>query len=538
MEAHPLPARTEPAAALRLTGLSWERIQLLLELDGAVPPLQLRQVEGSGRMAATRQWVEGGRTFARFNIFQGPNKQPLDLGRWTLVDEADRQVRLDPAPELAARPGGATAERDFNLPRNSYHATATVTGTPGTLSLDTSLGVAINTRRRTPRYVIGWAFRRLRWLTWRVGFRVFRRLVSRRRPVVLFVTRLNSRLGGNLKAVHDRMLQRGMDRDHEIVAIVKPAVDRPFTWRERFRLFVSLARADVIFLDDSFYPIYSLSFPGNVRIVQLWHASGAFKTVGYSRFAATGMPPFNPYGPTHKNTTHVIVSSEFDVPFYAEALGVPEASVHPTGIPRMDRFFDPATRDAALAAAREAIPQIAGHKVWLFAPTFRGDTVATSSYDVDRIDVATLHRVAVEKDAVVLFKMHPFVRDRVAIPPAFADRLIEASEVAMDVNDLLFSVDLLITDYSSIVFEYSVLDRPMLFFAYDLDEYGSERDFYVPFAEFVPGRIVRTFPELVDAIEREDFEFEKVAPFARRHFAHLDGSSTDRVIDMALGPGH
>jgi CDP-ribitol ribitolphosphotransferase len=102
-----------------------------------------------------------------------------------------------------------------------------------------------------------------------------------------------------------------------------------------------------------------------------------------------------------------------------------------------------------------------------------------------------------------------------------------------------FAVDLLVTDYSSIVFEYSTLRRPMLFFAYDLDEYVATRDFYVPFESFVPGRIVRTFPEMLDAIRRDDYQAEKVADFARRHFAHLDAGSTDRVIDqLILGPVH
>ena len=95
-------------------------------------------------------------------------------------------------------------------------------------------------------------------------------------------------------------------------------------------------------------------------------------------------------------------------------------------------------------------------------------------------------------------------------------------------------VDLLITDYSSIVFEFSTLGRPMLFFAYDLDEYIAERDFYVPFEAFVPGRIVRTIDALLDAIARDDYEADKVGEFARRHFDHLDGTSTDRVIDELI----
>ena len=114
--------------------------------------------------------------------------------------------------------------------------------------------------------------------------------------------------------------------------------------------------ADVIFLDDSFYPVYWVEFTPDVRIVQLWHASGAFKTVGYSRSASAGNPPFNPYGRVHKNTTHVIVSSDFDVPFYAEALGVPEDRVHSTGIPRMDRYFDPARQGCSHRGGARPLP--------------------------------------------------------------------------------------------------------------------------------------------------------------------------------------
>jgi CDP-ribitol ribitolphosphotransferase len=130
--------------------------------------------------------------------------------------------------------------------------------------------------------------------------------------------------------------------------------------------------------------------------------------------------------------------------------------------------------------------------------------------------------------------MHPFVAEPPPIPEELRDRLVDGSRAEIDVNDLLFGVDLLVTDYSSIVFEYSTLGRPMLFFAYDLDEYVATRDFYVPFDEFVPGRIVRTFDELLDAIRRDDYQVEKVAAFAAQHFDHLDGTSTDRVIDELI----
>jgi CDP-glycerol glycerophosphotransferase (TagB/SpsB family) len=534
MEESRIPARAGAPRPLRLRSVRWERIQLVLEFDDHIPPLALRPGSGSAHVPPTRQWAAGDRTLVRFNVLQGPDLQPLEPGRWTLVGPDGRPVRVDLDPSVANE-GGTLTQRSLSLPRSSYQVRCRVEGSPSSLVLDTWIGDAMVTiEPKGIRKRLGVIWRRFRRIVWRRAFSLLRHLVRRRKAVVLFATRLTPRLSGNLKVVHDRMVERGFDSWYELATITKPAVDRPLSWRDRFKLFVSLARAEVIFLDDSFYPVYGLDFPEHVRVVQLWHASGAFKTVGYSRAAVGGAPPFDPFGNTHKNTTHVIVSSDFDVPFYAEALGVPEARVYPTGIPRMDRFWDPVARDRAVEAAKTAIPAIVGRKVWLFAPTYRGDKVSEATYDLGRLDLEALHRIAAAKDAVVVFKMHPFVRERLDLRPELADRLIEASDLDMDVNDLLFSVDLLITDYSSIVFEFSVLNRPMLFFAYDLGDYGSDRDFYVPFAEFVPGRIVRTFDELADALEREDFEFEKVGAFAHKHFAHLDGTSTDRVIDLVL----
>jgi CDP-ribitol ribitolphosphotransferase len=74
----------------------------------------------------------------------------------------------------------------------------------------------------------------------------------------------------------------------------------------------------------------------------------------------------------------------------------------------------------------------------------------------------------------------------------------------------------------------------MLFFAFDLEEYVASRDFYVDYRDFVPGRIVRTFDEMLDAIRRDDYEPEKLAAFRAGHLDHFDGNATDRVIDLIL----
>jgi CDP-ribitol ribitolphosphotransferase / teichoic acid ribitol-phosphate polymerase len=513
----------------QLRAAAWERIQLVLRFAGDPGPVRLAQATKRVLVPPTRQWRDGDETIVRINPFIGPGLRPLAEGTWTLTDASGMPLRID-AVDGVLPP--AVAEKRLSLPAGGFVVrTAVGAARQLTLAIQVDTRASLADREVDP---VRRLWRKVRRGLWRIAFSVVR-MLARNRPVVLFATRLNSRLTGNLEAVHRRMVARGLDKDYRLVVVAKPEIGRPMPWRHRLRLLWAMAAAKVIFLDDSFYPVYWVEFPPDVRVIQLWHAAGAFKTVGYSRSATGGKPPFNPFGPVHKNTTHAIVSSDFDAPFYAEALGLPEDRLVPTGIPRMDRFFDPAARDTALARARELLPQIAGHRVWLFAATYRGEKVATASYDFDQLDLHGLYALAAEKDAVVLFKHHPFISHRIDVPPAYRDRLIEATDVPIDVNDLLFSVDLLITDYSSIVFEFSVLNRPMLFFAYDLDEYIAERDFYVPFEEFVPGPIVRTFPELLEVIRRGDLQQDKVEAFAARHFAHLDGKSTDRVIDLALG---
>ena len=538
--------------SLRLVSIRWERIQLVIELRSAsgapvpdVASIRMRRREG-GRQAemvptGSETDAETGTLRLRFNVMQGPGQRPLKVGRWAL----SALVQGDPdVPRHAARA--------FEFQARRYHVTPSLDATGSTLV------VAIDRPRRS-RSVHGPARRpippaflpllriRRRWLIRAGRFphaaftAAVRRTTRRSGRRIVFASAGSRELSGNLRLVHDRMIDRGLDREYELRTLLRPAPGRRSgrirsvlrAIRQQVREIRLLASADVVLVAGSLQrAVYRLRFDSDVRFIQLWHASGAFKTVGYSRIGTASGP--DPYSRVHKSYTHAIVSSVRDIPYYAEAFGIPEGRVVPTGIPRMDRFFDAEKQAEGRAAALEAFPAAQGRRTILFAPTYRGWSRA-AVYDYEQIDFAAFHEIAKEQDAQIIFKMHPFVRQPVPIPAAYADRLIDGTRTKVEVNDLLFIVDLLITDYSSLVFEYATLGRPMLFFAYDLDEYIAERDFYVPFESFVPGRIVRTSAELIDALRRADYQADKVASFAERHFDHLDAGSTDRVIDLALG---
>jgi CDP-ribitol ribitolphosphotransferase / teichoic acid ribitol-phosphate polymerase len=573
---HPTAPPAAGGCRVEVLGGSWTRIQLTIRLrvvDGE--PVDPATVRLMGPQAAredgvpdrstewflvppARAWHEDGELRVRINPMQGPDRDPLTDGRWELLladpgrSRADRDVPVRRLlPSVASGSSGAIPGSAFSLARGRYTVTPVVD--PGSsIALDIRLGPpdalpapdaaeapevdpAASSTVPSPtagRLSVSRPIRQLRPWAFRALFRLFRAVTRRTGRRILFTSDSRAELGGNLKIVYDRMVERGLDRDYELLTLFKESLATRRALIDRLRLPWLLARADVIVLDDYQPVIYRVDDP-DIRIVQLWHAWGAFKTVGYSRVGKPG--GLSPWSRAHKNYTDAIVSSDSEVPFYAEAFGIPEASIRPTGIPRMDGFWDPERAARSRELALEAYPAARGRFVILFAPTFRGHGMKTATYPVELMDWAALHALCVEKDAVCIIRLHPFVQDRPAIPPAFADRIIDGATSSIDINDVLFAADLLVTDYSSVVFEFSTRDKPMLFFAFDLEEYIATRDFYVDYEAFVPGRIVRTFEDLLDAIRREDYAPERLAAFRQLHLGHFDGRATDRVIDVILG---
>lgn len=357
---------------------------------------------------------------------------------------------------------------------------------------------------------------------------LFSRLKGNR---IVFCSDSRAELSGNMKDVYDRLVERGLDKQFHIDFLLKASVKARRGIIDKFRAPHLLARADIVIIDDFNPTVKQLKFKPQVKVVQLWHACGAFKTVGFSRTGKKGGPFLT--NDNHRVYTHAIASSSHVARFYCEAFGMLPDSVYPTGVPRTDMFFNDEYKLNTTAALYEAHPEFKGKKVILFAPTFRGNGAKSGHYPLHNLDMQAIAALCRRTDSVFIFKMHPFVKDIVYIPESLSDVLFDLS-ADREINDLLFITDLLITDYSSVIYEASILNIPMLFFAYDLEEYISSRDFYEPFESFVPGKIVRSLDELLSSIESGDFEQEKVEPFCNRNFEFRDGGSTDRVIDWII----
>ena len=201
-------------------------------------------------------------------------------------------------------------------------------------------------------------------------------------------------------------------------------------------------------------------------------------------------------------------------------------------MPRTDIFFDETYKEKKIKELYEKYPILKEKKVIMFAPTFRGNGQKTAHYDFDQLDLELMYE-QLSQEYVIIMKLHPFIKNIPVWDSKYQDFIVDLSH-EREINDLLFISDLLITDYSSVCFEYALLNRPMIFFAYDLEEYIASRDFYYPYESFVPGPIVKTSQELVEIIKTENYNKEKLNQFRTKFFDHLDGKSTKRVVDMLL----
>ncbi len=343
---------------------------------------------------------------------------------------------------------------------------------------------------------------------------------------VLFMSSRREDLTGNIAYVNDVLQQKGC----KVLFWLVPGKRKYMTYRNYWKLAYCLAKSKVVVVDD-FTPVLNEVWVMEHRIlIQLWHACGAFKTFGFTRVGKDGGP--YQMSTNHRYYNYAIVSSSEIRRFYAEGFGIDVANVKALGVPRTDDFFQESYKIEIQERLYQEYPQLVGKKVILFAPTFRGNGAGTAYFPFDKFNVERILNQLGDEYMIVI-KHHPFVEQRHPVSDAVKDRVLDLSTES-EINDLLFITDLLITDYSSVIFEASLLSIPMLFYAFDLEDYVVNRDFYYPFKNFVPGKIVRNVDAIVNAIVQNDYEQEKVETFKKRFFDQLDGKSSERVADFIM----
>jgi CDP-glycerol glycerophosphotransferase len=350
---------------------------------------------------------------------------------------------------------------------------------------------------------------------------------------VFFVVDLGSNTGDSALALHEELRRRGSSLrlywgidDRSVVVpdggipIVKFSVD----W------FAKLNASRYVV--NNYGGVWGLEKDPEQRYLQTWHGT-PLKYIGASEARQTNAP---------ESRLDVIAreSSAWDAlispsPYFTELARTEfryEGPVLETGYPRNDRLANATSDDVAKLRATFALPTAA--KVVLYAPTYRDDQ--RHGWKADLFEGLDLDRLLEQlgPDWRVLLRGHSFSA-RADHVDRSGGRILDVTRHP-DVNDLYLVADLLVTDYSSVMFDYSVTGKPMAFFVPDLEQYAATRGMYFGLAECAPGPLCTDVDGLAGEVRdlgalAERYR-EKYAAFRQRFAPWDDGKAAARVVDQ------
>jgi len=234
-----------------------------------------------------------------------------------------------------------------------------------------------------------------------------------------------------------------------------------------------------------------------------------------------------------ENWQYVLSPGAFATPILHRAFS-PNAEVIETGLPRTDVLFRP-DRDRLAEEVKLRLGLPADQRVVLYAPTYRDHLGARDGYRFGPLlDLAVL-RSALGEDDVLLFRKH---RSMVGALPMEADGFFDVSDFP-DATELLLAVDVLVTDYSSAIFDFASTNRSMVFFTPDLETYRDTiRGFSIDFEAEAPGPVLRTTDDVVDALRDLDAVgasfSERYERFVATYCALADGRAASRVVERVF----
>jgi CDP-glycerol glycerophosphotransferase len=222
-------------------------------------------------------------------------------------------------------------------------------------------------------------------------------------------------------------------------------------------------------------------------------------------------------------------ASQYEKEIFMRAFNVREDALIPTGMPRNDDLYNVTNEEIICIKKRMGLPL--DKKIILYAPTWRDSTDHGATYAI-KPPINTKYWEAQLKDEyIVLFRTHGYTNKLLGVE--FNDVIRDYSAYP-SINDLLKVSDILISDYSATMTDYSILERPVLCFAYDYEQYKSERGLYIDFDKGMPSGVLKTEDEVLDHIKNLDYEKEcrKTKEMIKNRISYYGGHATEKCLEL------
>ncbi|HET7627066.1 MAG TPA: CDP-glycerol glycerophosphotransferase family protein [Bacillales bacterium] len=305
----------------------------------------------------------------------------------------------------------------------------------------------------------------------------------------------------------------------------------PIDW---LRSIYHMATSKTIILDNYFAILSAFEFREGVECIQLWHAAGAIKKFGLKDRSVPKRrkQAIRRFRKVYERFHKVAVGSEAMAEIFTEAFDLPPENMIRTGVPRTDLFFDSEKIERITEQLRNANPALQDKKVILYAPTFRDGQ--RDGFEC-RLDFDSMER-ALKDTHVLLLRFHPTVTRRNDYERTHPGFVFDYSDHP-DVNELLLITDVLVTDYSSIPYEFSLLRRPMIFFTKDQQEYKRQRGYFGDYESIVPGPVTNDTKSVIELLLKGEFDMGRIERFSQLWNRYSTGQSSKNVVDYLVEGG-
>ncbi|MBO4815557.1 MAG: CDP-glycerol glycerophosphotransferase family protein [Clostridia bacterium] len=280
-----------------------------------------------------------------------------------------------------------------------------------------------------------------------------------------------------------------------------------------------IATAKVCILDGYSIPISILKHKKDLKIIQIWHASGAIKKFGYqsiNKKEGRG-EEISRIMKMHRNYTYVISPSKATAKFYAEAFSIDEDKIIINGLPRLDYIIGNEESVNKTEKFYKEYPKYKDKKIILYVPTFRKDF--DSSIYIKKL----IENINFSKYDLII-KLHPLDKSK---------RLLEYSvDAKYNTYDLIRVADYIITDYSAVAFETSVLVKPIYFYVYDIEHYEKSRGLNVNLFEEMKNGTSKNIVEIIQSIENNRYDFGELEEFKNKYMEDSYYDSTVKLVEF------
>ncbi|MCW0952958.1 CDP-glycerol glycerophosphotransferase family protein [Weissella ceti] len=228
---------------------------------------------------------------------------------------------------------------------------------------------------------------------------------------------------------------------------------------------------------------------------------------------------------------YLLAYSPYTESIFRSAFMYQDKPVIQAGLPRNQRLIDATTDEKAELRGRYNIPQ--DKKVILYAPTYRDDASDDGTNCSLEVNFK-LWRELLGDEYYVVFKPHYFIK-QVDTDISHMTDFVQEIDAGAEINDLYIMSDVLITDYSSVFFDYALLGRPIYFYMYDFDKYKNQlRGFYLDVKHDLPNKIHTSEIEMLEAVKANDFDTQVLAEFNEKFNPWQRKDTIKRILNELI----